>query len=60
MVDPGAERPDDGIREQTARLLADRGLIGRAFDVDVIVADLRSRLEADSSLDDLIGPGEPG
>lgn len=55
MTDAG----DDGISEWVAQALADQGLSGDGFLVDVIVADIRSRLEADTSLDALIGPGAP-
>ena len=47
------------IESDTARALSDRGLVGPAFDLEAVVADIRSRLEADASLDDLIGEGEP-
>lgn len=49
---------DDALGLDTARVLSERGLIGSAFDLEAVVIDLRSRLEGDASLDDLIGRSE--
>lgn len=49
---------DDALELDTARVLSDRGLIGPAFDLEAVVTDLRSRLELDASLDELVGRSE--
>ncbi len=60
MTEAAHDAHDDGVEEQVTRALADRGLTGPGFELDVVVADIRSRLDVDASLDVLIGPGEPG
>lgn len=59
MTDATADDRDGQLETATSRALIDRGLTGPAFDLDTIVADVRSRLDADASLDDLIGRDQP-
>lgn len=59
MSDSTDEIRDDHVTEDTARIMRDLGLTGPAFDLDATVVDVRARLAADASLDDLIGQGEP-
>lgn len=53
-----ADGEHDAARDDVEQRLAAAGLRGAAFDVDAITADYLERLDLDSSLDDLIGPGD--